>query len=110
MSTLSTIFLNFILDKLLEHVTLLTPSTEITMTTNQSKLPIQNVYVLKIRTFGEEDDVYVFHEYKDACEKAFEYFGMLEADTDPVAQLKELEDWLFEYEEGYLTIFSTNIQ
>ena len=80
------------------------------MTTNQPKLLIQNVYVLKIRTYGEEDDVYVFHEYRDACEKAFEYFNMLQEDTDPVAQIKELEDWLFEYERGYLTIFSTNIQ
>ena len=71
---------------------------------------IQNVYVLKIRTFGEEDDVYVFHEYRDACEKAFEYFDMLEMHTDAVSQLKELEDWLFEYERGYFTIFSTNIQ
>jgi len=70
----------------------------------------QHVYVLKIRTFGEEDDVYVFHEYKDACVQAFEYFDLLEADTDAEAQLRELEDWLFEYERGYFQIFSTNIQ
>ena len=70
----------------------------------------QQVYVLKIRFSGEEDDVYVFHEYIDACEKAFEYFEMLETDTDPQAQIDELEEWLFEYEKGYFQIFSTNIQ
>lgn len=70
----------------------------------------QHVYVLKIRTFGEEDDVYVFHEYKDACEKVFEYFEMLEEDTDAENQINELEEWLFEYEKGYFQIFSTNIQ
>lgn len=81
------------------------------MTTNQPKLLIQSVYVLKVRYYGDdEDDVFVFHEYKDACHKAFEYFDMLEADTDPVAQLKELSDWLFEYERGYFTILSTKIQ
>lgn len=70
----------------------------------------QQVYVLKIRFSGEEDDVYVFHEYKDACIQAFEYFEMMESDTDPQAQINELEEWLFEYEKGYFQIFSTNIQ
>ena len=76
--------------------------------TNQ---PIQHVYVLKARNYGDdEDDVYVFHLYEDACYKAFEYFDMLMETTDPERDLKALEDWLFEYEKGYFTILSTNIQ
>ena len=71
---------------------------------------IQHVYVLKIRHSGEEDDVYVFHEHKDACEKAFEYFEMLMSSTDPVRDINDLEEWLFEYDKGYFQIFSTNVQ
>jgi hypothetical protein len=78
---------------------------------NMTNPPIQNVYILKARNYGDdEDDVYVFHEYRDACEKAFEYFDMLMSSTDPERDLKELEDWLFEMEAGYFTILSTNIQ
>ena len=70
---------------------------------------IQHVYVLKIRTSGEEDDVYVFHKYEDACYKAFEYFEMLMSSIDPVRDIDELKDWLFEVDKGYFKIFSTNI-
>ena len=70
----------------------------------------QHVYVLKIRTFGEEDDVYVFHEYKDACIQAFEYFDLLEADTDAEEDIDRLSEWCFDTEKGYFTILYTNIQ
>ena len=71
---------------------------------------IQHVYVLKIRHSGEEDDVYVFNLYEDACYKAFEYFEMLMNSADPVRDIDDLEEWLFEYDKGYFQIFSTNIQ
>ena len=71
---------------------------------------IQHVYVLKIRHSGEEDDVYVFNLYEDACFKAFEYFEMHMSSSDPVTDIDELEDWLFEYNKGYFQILSTNIQ
>ena len=67
------------------------------------------VYVLTIRNSGEEDDIYLFYHYKDACEQVFEYFDMLEKDTDPVKELNDLEEWLFEYDKGYFSIFSTNV-
>lgn len=70
----------------------------------------QNVYVLKIRTFGEEDDVYVFHAFKDACEKAFEYFDMLRDHTNPEEDIDRLYEWCFDTEKGYFDIYSTNIQ
>jgi hypothetical protein len=34
---------------------------------------------------------------------------MLEKDTDPVKELDDLEEWLFEYDKGYFSIFSTNV-
>ena len=71
---------------------------------------IQHVYVLKIRYSGEEDDVYVFNLYEDACFKAFEYFEMLLSGIDPMDSIDDLEEWLFEYDKGYFQIFSTNIQ
>ena len=71
---------------------------------------IQHVYVLKIRYSGEEDDVYVFNLYEDACYKAFEYFEMHMSSNDPVQDIDELQDWLFKIDKGYFQIFSTNIQ
>ena len=71
---------------------------------------IQHVYVLKIRHSGEEDEVYVFNLYEDACYKAFEYFEMPMSDIDPMESIDDLEEWLFEYDKGYFQIFSTNIQ
>ena len=67
------------------------------------------VYVLTIRNSGEEDDVYLFYQYSYACEQAFEYFDMLEKDTDPIEEINDLEAWLFEHDKGYFTIFSTNV-
>lgn len=71
----------------------------------------QPVYVLKIRYSGEEDDVYVFHKYGDACVKAFEYFDMLRDHTIPEdMDIKRLDEWCYDSDRGYFVIFHTNIQ
>ena len=75
-----------------------------------NQLAIQHVYVLKIRHSGEEDDVYVFNLYEDACFKAFEYFEMPISGATSSGSIDDLEEWLFEYDKGYFQIFSTNIQ
>ena len=61
-----------------------------------------NVYVLKIRESGKEDDVFLFNSRKDAEEAVYSYY---EGYTDYAgSDIGEFEELLFQYEIGYFLI------
>ena len=71
------------------------------------------IYVLKIRYSGEDDEVFLFRQLRDAQVKVYEYFG------EPVPNWKnqfqtesldDLEERYFAQDKGYFTITHQPIQ
>tara|TARA_R100000805_G_C3605787_1_gene106225 strand:+ start:511 stop:768 length:258 start_codon:yes stop_codon:yes gene_type:complete len=67
---------------------------------------MNEVYVLQIRHSGEEDEVFLYRQLRDAKEKVFEYFGEKLYDES----LEDLEQRYFDQDKGYFSIYTTTIQ
>ena len=67
---------------------------------------MNEVFVLQIRFSGEEDEVFLYRQLRDAKEKVFEYFGEKLYDES----LEDLEQRYFDQDKGYFSIYTTTIQ
>ena len=74
---------------------------------------MNEVYVLQIRFSGEEDEVFLFRQLRDARLKVYEYFGEEAPNWQnqfSTESLDSLEERLFTEDKGYFSIYTTTIQ
>ena len=67
------------------------------------------VYVLKIRESGYDDNIFVFRRLKDARAKVYTYFGLPTPKKITTQNISELEAKYFEEDKGYFTITEQRI-
>lgn len=70
---------------------------------------MDEIYVLKIRWSGEEDDVFLFHDEEDAHKAVIEYFELDEEWIDN-SEYADAEDYLLHKEIGYFDITLTEVK
>ena len=70
---------------------------------------MDEIYVLKIRWSGEEDDVFLFHDEDDAQKAVNEYFELDEQWIDDNGYA-DVEDYILHKEIGYFDITLTEVK
>ena len=68
-----------------------------------------SIFVLKARFYGEEDQVFLFHDNMGACIKAYEYFQK-PIPENPAKSIKDLSAFLMDEDIGYFEITLTPVQ
>lgn len=67
------------------------------------------VFVLRIRTSGEEDEVFLFHHLRDAWMNVYAYFGEDAPEKITFKAVSDLEARYFDEDKGYFTITEQEI-
>jgi hypothetical protein len=68
------------------------------------------VYVLQIRWSGEEDEVFLFRQIRDARAKVYDFFRLATPDCLCQDNLDSIQEAFFDNDAGYFSIYTTTIQ